>query len=116
MFKNRFLFVLGVVSVLLVSLAASGFATPPSPSNRTAAGEQAVNISNWTWMVPPSAVTITASDYYQRHPELSTLNGNTAGNFAIEHSNWTWSVAPSAVTIVASDYYQRHPELSAAAK
>lgn len=94
MYKNRSILILGVLSILLVTVAVTSafykspasvdLSWPPRPdyshlnekSFRSIAGSQ------------------DANDFYQRHP------------------NWTWSVAAAEAS---SDYFQRHPELSASA-
>jgi hypothetical protein len=98
MFKNRFLVVIGVISVLLVTMAVSN----PRPSSSLPADLGASDFyqrhPDWTWVVNPQNALIPVTgapafpDYFQRHPELS---------------------APSVVGLGASDYFQRHPELSA---
>jgi hypothetical protein len=94
MFKNRFLLVLSVVSLLLVSMAISSFrSTATSSTNRVAASDFYQRHPNWTWAIPVAEVA-APSDYFQRHPELT---------------------APSVIGIGASDYFQRHPELVAPA-
>jgi hypothetical protein len=111
MFKNRYLTVVGLLSIFAVSLVISSFRTSSSPANGNAASDISLRNPNWTWAVAPSAVTIVTSDYYARHPELSPANGNAASDISLQNPNWTWAVAPSAVTIVTSDYYVHHPEL-----
>lgn len=91
MFKKRFLFVLSIVSLLLVSMAISSFrsSAPPSAKNE-AASDFYQRHPDWTWAI--AAPAPAASDYFQRHPELT---------------------APSIIGMGASDYLQRHPELIA---
>lgn len=96
MFKNRFLVVIGVISVLLVTMAVSN----PRPSSSLPADLGASDFyqrhPDWTWVVNPQNALIPVTgapafpDYFQRHPELS---------------------APSILGLGASDYFQRHPEL-----
>jgi hypothetical protein len=93
MFKNRFLLVLGVVSILVVSLSLVSFRTNASRPNREAASDFYQRHPNWTGS--SSAPAAVYSDYYERHPELTI---------------------PSVIGSGASDYYERHPELSTAAK
>lgn len=96
MFKNRFLVVIGVISLLLVTMALSN----PRPSSSRPADLGASDFyqrhPDWTWVVNPQNALIPVTgapafpDYFQRHPELS---------------------APSILGLGASDYFQRHPEL-----
>jgi len=96
MFKNRFLLVLGLISLLSVTLAVSS-ARPNAPR----------------------PVDQGASDFYQRHPDWvwTARNGNTEGSSAPSdyfqrHPELT---VPSILGLDASDYFMRHPELSASA-
>ncbi|HEX6034601.1 MAG TPA: hypothetical protein VFY83_09220 [Anaerolineales bacterium] len=88
MFKNRFLLLLDVLSLLLVAMAVSR-PFPKSPKS-----------ANLSW--PPRPVIIPGtgvndlSDYRERHPELRA------------------SVVPVTGNSEASDYFQRHPNLSVA--
>jgi len=110
MFKSRFLLVLGIVSLILVSLAISSFRNNASLSNRDAASDFALRHSNWSWSaVAPAAVY---SDYAQRHPELSNLAAQGASDYYERHPNQTNLAVQGLVT---SDYALRHPELSTSA-
>jgi hypothetical protein len=100
MFKNRFLFVIGLVSLLLVTMAV---ATPRSQASLAAdqgASDFYQRHPDWTWAINDQNVVVPVTgdsafpDYYQRHLELS---------------------APAVVGLGASDYFQRHPELVAPA-
>ncbi len=96
MFKNRFLLVLGVISLLSVTMAVSF----PRSTASQAASDFYQRHPNWTWAVNPQndAISVTADsafpDYFQRHPELT---------------------ATSILGLEASDYFMRHPELTAPA-
>jgi len=103
MFKNRFLLVLGVISLLSVTMAVSY-----PRSNASSAAEQVNRGSfqqhlEWRWRTTNQNVVIPLTgnndaafpDYYQRHPELSV---------------------PVLIGLDASDYFQRHPELTAPAE
>jgi len=106
MFKSRFLLVLGITSLVLVSLAISSFRSHASLSNREAASDFAQRHLNWTWSaaVPAGAY----SDYYERHPELNGLSslGQAASDYAQRHPELSALAAP--VSIDLTDYYFRH--------
>jgi hypothetical protein len=111
MFKNRFLLVLGIVSLLLVSMAISSFRSKAvSPSNREAASDFYQRHPNWTWSA--SAPAAPFPDYFQRHPELiaASVNGAGASDYFQRHPKLTALAIPARDT---SDYYLRHPESSA---
>jgi hypothetical protein len=106
MFKNRFLLVLGIVSILLVSLAVSSFRTNAFPSNREAASDFYQRHPNWTWSA--SAPAADYSDYFQRHPELvqpMILERDTS-DYALRHPDL--SVSAAAASLDLTDYYFRH--------
>ena len=100
MFKNSFILVLGVFSLLLVTVAV---AYPRS--NTVFPADQG------------------ASDFYQRHPEwtwassapnvVMPVTGNSAfPDYSQRHPELNSSVA---ITIDTTDYFFRHPQLQASA-
>jgi hypothetical protein len=99
MFKNRFILVLGVLSLLLVTMAVSY----PRTAAPLAADQEASDIfqrhPEWRSNVQNAVVPVTGandfSDYYQRHPELKV---------------------PAAIAVDTSDYFMRHSELRVPAK
>ena len=110
MFKNRFILVLGALSLVLMTLGFSQpFTEAPTPEEL-----------RW----PPRAVIPVvglseSSDYFQRHPELRAYAArltDTTGDFYLRHPEWTISLQNAAIPVTgmddASDYFQRHPELS----
>lgn len=114
MFRNRFILTVGVLSLLLVTLAVSRPFTTASVSNIAGANDFYQRHANW------GSDTI-ASDYYQRHPALSASVGNVldlTADFYQRHPEWAANVQSVAVPVTgiseASDYYLRHPELNAA--
>ena len=110
MFKSRFLLVLGIISLVLVSLAISSFRNNATLSNRDAASDFAQRHSNWSWSaVAPAAAY---SDYAQRHPELSNLSAQGASDYYERHPNRTSLAVQVPDT---SDYFLRHPELNTSA-
>ena len=114
MFKNRFLVVIGVISLLLVTMAVSTPRSNASSSPAQSGSDFYQRHPDWTWTVRngnavgPSA----SSDYFQRHPELTvpSVLGLGASDYFQRHTELT---APSILGLGASDYFQRHPELSA---
>ena len=100
MFNNRFILVLGVLSLLLVTVAVSY----PRSNAAFAADQGASDFyqrhPEWKWgiddanSVLPVTGELAFPDYYQRHPELS---------------------APVPITIDTTDYFFRHPQLRASA-
>jgi hypothetical protein len=86
MFKNRFLLIIGVVSLLLVTVAVSRPFSNASVPN--AAG---------------------ANDYYQRHPELSVpgLIGWGASDYYQRHPELN---RPAKTSVDLTDYYFRHSD------
>jgi hypothetical protein len=106
MFKNRFLLLLGVLSLLLVTIAVSKPLSSATPSN-----------------------TAGANDFYQRHVDWTSMNNQgvaapvaaPANAFYQRHPEWTWAnnhqsaVIPVIGNPDLSDYYLRHPELHAPA-
>jgi hypothetical protein len=111
MFKNRFLLVLGVLSVLMVTMAISHpFASAPTVEERSEPPQAVI--------APPSD-TANLSDYYDRHPELQARGEtvhlfDTAGDFYQRHPEWTSAGQNIAVPVTGAsdylDYFQRHPE------
>jgi hypothetical protein len=111
MFKNRFLLVLSLSSLLLVTMAVSRPFSNTSVSNIEGANDFYQRHRNWNR-------NLEASDYYERHPELNSSAASIvdlAGDFALRHPEWTISVqnagVPATGSLEASDYFQRHPEL-----
>jgi len=99
MFKNRFILVLGVLSLLLVTMAVSNPLSSASPARDQGASDFYQQHPDWMWAINDQNVVIPLTgdaafpDYHQRHPELSVR---------VEAS------------VDTTDYYFRHPELSAA--
>ena len=72
MFKNRFILVLGVLSLLLVTMAVAN----PRTNASLAASDFHQRHPEWQWVngaqnavIPVTGIS-AAPDYYQRHPEL----------------------------------------------
>jgi hypothetical protein len=94
MFKNRFLLVLGVLSLLLVATAVS---LPLSNATKTNAND--------------------LSDYAERHPELivpAEIPVNEMSDYFQRHNTRGFEVPVTGLSAFP-DYFQRHPELSAPA-
>ena len=117
MFKNRFLLVLGVISLLSVTMAVSY----PRSTASQAASDFHQRHPNWTWAVnaPNAAIPVTGDsafpDYAQRHPELSVspILGLRASDYFQRHPEL---IATSILGLEASDYFMRHPELTVPAE
>ena len=92
MFKNRFLLVLSVISLFLVTMAVSNPQSNPSLAADQTASDFHQRHPEWTW-TRRSVPDLT--DYANRHPELGVSSKDT---------------------LAASDYFQRHPELVARAE
>ena len=77
MFKNRFFLVIGVLSLVLVTMAISNPKSNVSLAADQGASDFYQRHPDWTWAsnAQNSVVPVTgnseASDYFQRHPELS---------------------------------------------
>ena len=109
MFKNRFLLVLGVFSLLLVTMAVSRPFSNSTVSNIEGANDFYQRHRNWDR-------NLEGSDYIERHPNRSaTPIVDLSGDFALRHPDWTLSpsnaVIPVTGSFEASDYFLRHPEL-----
>lgn len=109
MIKNRFLLVLGVLSLLLVTMAISRpFASSPVTA-REGANDFYQRHPEWTRNVPYAAIPVTGaaegSDFFQRHPELSLPALTTEGSDYAERHPELWR---PATTVDLSDYFLRH--------
>lgn len=111
MIKNRFLLVIGVVSLLLVTMAVSRPFTNTSAPNAAGANDFYQRHPDWNR-------NLEASDYYERHAESSGAPAiaDIAGDFALRHPEWIMSVQNAAIPVTSisemSDYFQRHPALN----
>jgi hypothetical protein len=90
MFKNRFLLILGILSMLLVTTAISRpFANVPVTAREG------------------------ANDFYESHTERN--ESGSIADFALRHPEWTLNVqnavTPVAGVLETADYFLRHPEL-----
>jgi hypothetical protein len=99
MFKNRFILVLGLLSLLLVTMAVSYPHSTVSLAADQSASDFYQRHPAWKWisrvMVIPISGISESPDYYQRHPELS---------------------APLGIEVDTTDYFLRHPELRISTK
>jgi hypothetical protein len=84
MTTKRFLLIISILSLLLVSLAMTGrFSNAPEPVDTSWPPRP-----DYSHLSEKPMVSIPNTDFYQRHPE------------------WTWATRDAA-----SDYFQRHHEL-----
>jgi hypothetical protein len=94
--RNRLFLGIAVVSLLLMGLAVFHPLGRSSYANREIASDFYERHPDWVWTVNKqnAVIPITGNeaypDYFQRHPELSSLERLGQG---------------------ASDYFERHPEL-----
>ena len=99
MFKNRFVLIVAVLSILMVTVAVSrsfsgntkldGINEPPRP------------------VIVPMTGADNFSDYYQRHPEL-----RSAAEIAVDTTDYFFRHAElrtSTKPVDLTDYYFRHP-------
>jgi hypothetical protein len=113
MFKNRFLLILGVISLLLVTMAVAYPGSKDSLAADQAASDFYQRHPDWTWAVNDQKAVIPVTgdlafpDYYQRHLELSvpTVLGLTASDYVMRHPEL---IAPAQVSSDMTDYYFRH--------
>ena len=78
MFKNRFILVIGVISLVLVTMAVSNPKSNVSLAADQGASDFHQRHPDWTWasndqnsVIPVTGIS-DSPDYYQRHPELRT--------------------------------------------
>jgi hypothetical protein len=106
MFKNRFLLVLGVLSVVMITMAISRpFAISPAAEKLS-------------WpprpVIAPAVDANRLSDYYERHPEHNAPAAtegvlDVAGDFYQRHPQWTIALPVTGASEYL-DYHQRHSE------
>jgi hypothetical protein len=108
MFKNRFILIVGLLSIVLVTMAVSR----PSGSTPIVAREGS---NDFYQRHSNGNRTLAATDYYARHPELRLSAGSIAdlaGDFSLRHPEWTISVQNATIPMTgileASDYFQRY--------
>ena len=94
--NNRFILVVSILSLLLVTMAVSKPFSKAAPERINEASDFYQRHPDWTWKINDTNAVIPVTgnsafpDYYQRHPELR---------------------APSEMSIDTTDYVFRHPEL-----
>ena len=111
MFTNRFTKIVAVIIIVTLALTtASMISAGPTAGNAVESKEKALREYHLgerygvTSQDTANSVDLSASDFYQRHPE------------------WTWTVRDTSVVIPVTggsafpDYFQRHPELIASAE
>lgn len=115
MFKNRFILVLGVLSLVLVTMAVSNPKSNVSFAADQGASDFHQRHPDWKWVASDQKTIISSTgdaafpDYHQRHPELSVPVETSVDttDYYFRH------LAPSATveSIDLTDYFFRHPEL-----
>ena len=109
MFKKSFLLVLGILSILLVTMAVSRPFANESAPGREGANDFYQRHRNWNR-------DLEGSDYYERHPNRSAAAiVDLTGDFALRHPDWTLRTSNAIIPVTgifeSFDYFQRHPEL-----
>lgn len=113
MFKNRFLLILGVLSLLLVAMAISNSLSIASSVRNAGASDFHQRHPEWNWESQiagdPVAGAVDFPDYYQRHPELRPAAGIVVDttDYFLRHPELHTSMKPVDFT----DYFFRHAEL-----
>jgi hypothetical protein len=100
MFTNRFLLVIGILSLLLVSLAAASPLTndpvdtswPPRP--------------DYSHLNEKPMVSVPNIDFYQRHPEWTWVSRDAASD--LTDYFFRQELLPAGVSIDLTDYFFRH--------
>ena len=112
MYNNRFILVLGVLSLLLVTLAVSKPFSKAPPERINEAADFHQRHPEWIWTsndqnaVIPVTGNAAFPDYYQRHPELSV-----SVEFSTDTTDYFFRQAAllkSRQMIDLTDYYFRH--------
>ena len=86
MFRNCFLVVIGVISVLLMTMAVSSPRPKTSLASDQSGGDFYQHHLDWTWIVRNTVDSSLSSDYFMRHPELSTtVLGLGASDYFFRH-------------------------------
>ena len=119
MIKNRIILVLGVLSLVLVTMAVSNPKSNVSLVADQGASDFHQRHPDWQWIASDQNAVIPLTgdaafpDYYQRHPELSVpaVIGLGASDYFQRHTVLT---APAGASVDRTDYYFRHPELTTA--
>jgi hypothetical protein len=123
MFKNRFILGLGVMSLLLVTMAVSKPFSNASPTVLAGANDFYQRHTDWTSMnnqAVAAPVAAPANDFYQRHPDwtwasniqaavIPVTGGMDLSDYFLRHPEL---IPSTGVTIDTSDYFLRHPELN----
>jgi hypothetical protein len=107
MFKNRFLLILGILSMLLVTMAISRpFANTPITAREGA--------NDFYQRHPGWSRNLEASDYYERH--MKRNESASIADFALRHPEWIINVQNAVIPVTGvletADYFLRHPDLS----
>lgn len=115
MFKNRFILVIGVLSLVLVTMAVSNPKSNISLAADQGASDFHQRHPDWQWVASDQKAIIPLTgntaypDYYQRHPELRASLAD-----AIDTTDYFMRLpilnAP-AMSVDTTDYFFRAPQL-----
>ena len=97
MFKNRFLLILGVLSLLLVAMAVSRpFSKTPKSAD--------LSLPPRPVMIPMAGAN-NLSDYHERHLERRATvapTTDTASDFYLRHPKWSSNVQGAAISVTGN--------------
>lgn len=115
MFKNRFILVIGVLSLVLVTMAVSNPKSNVSFAADQGASDFHQRHPDWQWVASDQKAIIPLTgntaypDYYQRHPELRVSLAD-----AIDTTDYFMRLSilsAPAMSVDTTDYFFRDPQL-----
>ena len=127
MFKNRFILILGLLSLLLVTMAVSRpfVKSPTAEALRWPSRPVIVHVLDNTLLSDyyerqAALKVVDAADFYQRHPDLVSIQqaaipvtgSSEAADYFQRHPDLS---LPAGIMVDMTDYFMRHPELDAPA-
>lgn len=116
MFNHRFILIVSVLSLMLVTIAVYDPRSNASLGVEPGASDFHQRHPNWMWEVnvPHALIPVAGMaefpDYYQRHPELRVSAGMAVdlSDYFLRHRDL---LAPTQSDDL-SDYFLRHPEIN----